>query len=250
MVTAHGCLTLRTTDDTWQKNLTKKGQVTPTFHDYQIESRNIHYIHIGNDTLPLVVFMHGSPGSANAFEDYLSDTSLTNNAQLISVDRPGFGYSSFGNAAKSLEEQSQLLQPILEKHPASKTILIGHSLGGPLIARMAMDFPDLIDELIILAGSVAPELEPYEWYRAPLDWNVVSWAIPAAMRVSNEEILSVKGDLEKMLPLWETIKIPVTLIHGEKDRLVTVENVDFVKEKLVNSSKVEVIQFPKEDQQV
>ena len=60
MVTAHGCLTLRTTDDTWQKNLTKKGQVTPTFHDYQIESRNIHYIHIGNDTLPLVVFMHGS----------------------------------------------------------------------------------------------------------------------------------------------------------------------------------------------
>ena len=247
MITAHGCLTFRTTDANWKKNLTKKGQIEPTFHDYEIEDRNIHYVHVGSDTLPLVVFMHGSPGSASAFEDYLADTSLTNHVQLISVDRPGFGYSDFGKTATSLDEQSRLLEPILKRHSAPKTILVGHSLGGPLIVRMAMDFPDAIDELMILAGSLGPEQEPYEWYREPLNWKVVSWAIPTVMRVSNQEILPVKEDLERMLPLWKNIKIPVTIIHGQKDRLVTVENVDFAKEQLVNSSKVDVIIYPEED---
>ena len=247
MMTAHGCLTFRTADTTWEKKLVEKGQSKPTFHNYNIEGRNIHYIHVGNDTLPLVVFMHGSPGSASAFEDYLADTSLTNQAQLIAVDRPGYGYSDFGNTAKSLDQQARLLKPILEKHTAPKTILVGHSLGGPLIVRMAMDFPTLMDELVILAGSVAPELEPYEWYRAPLNWKVISWAIPTVMRVSNQEILPVKEDLKRMLPLWKNIKMPVTIIHGVKDRLVTVENVDFAKEKLVNSANVDVILFPEED---
>ena len=145
MIMAHLFLTLRITDTTWEENLIKKGQSKPTFYDYKIENRNIHYVHVGSDTLPLVVFMHGSPGSANAFEDYLADTSLTNHVQLISIDRPGYGYSDFGKAAKSLDQQSRLLKPILEKHAASKTILVGHSLGAPLIVRMAMDFPTLMD---------------------------------------------------------------------------------------------------------
>jgi pimeloyl-ACP methyl ester carboxylesterase len=247
MVTAHGCLTFRISDSEWENNLVKKGQKKPNIKTYHFDGRNIHYIHIGEDTLPLVVFLHGSPGSSSAFEDYLADTNLTKEAQLISVDRPGFGYSDFGIAAQSLAEQSRMLKPILERHPAPKVILVGHSLGGPLIARMTMDYPELIDHLVILAGSIAPELEPYEWYREPLNWKVISWSIPTVMRVSNQEILPVKEDLEEMLPLWRDIKIPVTVIHGQKDRLVPVENADFAKKVLVNSPKVDIILYPEED---
>jgi pimeloyl-ACP methyl ester carboxylesterase len=54
------------------------------------------------------------------------------------------------------------LKPIVAKQRQNgkQVILVGHSLGGPLIARMTMDYPELIDGLVFVAGSVAPKLEP------------------------------------------------------------------------------------------
>ncbi len=248
MITAHGCLSFRMSDAKWEKTLTKKGQVAPTFHNYQVGDRNIHYVHVGADTLPLVIFVHGTPGSSSAFSDYLADTSLSNHVQMISVDRPGFGYSDYGRAVRSLEEQSALLKPMLERHKkAPKIILVGHSLGGPIIARMAMDYEELMGGLVMIAPSIAPELEPYEWYREPMDWWGVRWAIPTVMRVSNQEILPVKGDLTEMLPLWKDITIPVVVIQGEKDILVPKENAAFAQKMLVNSKRVDIYMYPKEN---
>ncbi|MFK7981591.1 MAG: hypothetical protein AB8G86_16530 [Saprospiraceae bacterium] len=66
------------------------------------------------------------------------------------------------------------------------------------------------------------------------------WLIPKALRVCNQEILPLEGELRKMLPLWETIRIPVTVIQGEKDNLVPKGNADFAKKILVNSKKVKL----------
>lgn len=247
MILAHGCLSFRSSDAEWTQNLTAKGQIEPNIQTYHYEGRNIHYIHVGEDTLPLIVFLHGSPGSSSAFEDYLADTNLTKHAQLISVDRPGFGYSDFGKTAKSLDEQSYYLKPLLERHPAPKTILVGHSLGGSLSVRMAMDYQEKIDAIVLLAGSVGPEQEPYEPYRPVMNWKIIRWMIPTIFRVSNQEILPVKGDLERMLPLWENITIPVVIAHGRKDQLVTYDNVPFAQKMLTNSSRVDIIDFPEEN---
>src|SRR5687768_14810555 len=69
---------------------------------YQTGFREIHYIQSGNDTMPLALFIHGSPGSLSAFIEFLADSILLQKALLISTDRPGFGYSNFGNAEPSL----------------------------------------------------------------------------------------------------------------------------------------------------
>ncbi len=52
-----------------------------------------------------------------------------------------------------------MMKPILELVVNQKTILVGHSLGGPVIARTAMDYPDLVDGLILVGGSIDPEME-------------------------------------------------------------------------------------------
>ena len=248
MLLAHGCLSFRMSDKKWEKELTEKGQAKPTIHNYEVEGRNIHYVHVGNDTLPLFIFIHGTPGSASGFKDYLADTSLSNHIQMISVDRPGFGYSDFGKSVKALEDQSRYLKPMLERHAsAPKIFLVGHSLGGPVIARMAMDYEELMNGLIMLAPSIAPELEPFEWYRKPMDWAAIRWAIPTVMRVSNQEVLPVKGDLTKMLPLWNKITIPVVVLQGEKDVLVPKENAFFAKQMLINSERVDIYMLPNEN---
>jgi pimeloyl-ACP methyl ester carboxylesterase len=215
-----------------------------TLHEYKVgHGRVINYLHAGDENLPLVVFVHGSPGSLSAFIHFMDDSVLLKQAQLISVDRAGFGQSNFGQGEKSLARQSEYLKPILEKYKNNKPIiLVGHSLGGPVIARMAMDYQELIDGLVIVAGSIDPDLEPNEtWFRAPLATPFLSWILPRSFRASNFEIYKLKPELQEMLPLWRKITCPVVVVQGNKDNLVAPGNSDFAKKMLVNSHSVEFI---------
>src|SRR6478736_1107231 len=208
-----------------------------TFHSFEMGKRVITYVKAGDENRPLVVFVHGSPGSLSAFIDFLADTILLKHGLLITVDRPGFGASNFGYAEPSLQKQAAYLKPILEAHKANRpVILVGHSLGGPLIARMAIDYPELVDGLIIVAGSIDPDLEPNEtWFRAPLATPFLKWILPRSMRASNDEIYKLKPELQDMLPLWKNITQPTIVIQGKKDSLVPPENADFAKKMMVNS---------------
>lgn len=219
--------------DSFLKTKTTNG----SHHYYKTDKRTIHYAQAGDETKPLVVFIHGSPGSLSAFIDFLADSTLTKNALVITVDRPGFGYSNYGTAEPSIQKQALTLKPILEKYKNNRPIiLVGHSLGGPVAGYMAMEYPELVDCLVLVAASVDPELEPNElWFRAPLATPFLSWIIPRWFRASNDEIYHLKPQLEDMKPLWATIKCPVLIIHGGKDKLVPPGNVDYARNVLINS---------------
>lgn len=236
MIVFHSCMTFRMSpkeiETFFEKNKVKASQ-----HSYKVGFRELHYVKAGDPSKPLVLFLHGSPGSLSAFIDFLADSTLLSKALLITADRPGFGYSNFGNGEPSLKKQSEILKPILEEYKMNRPIiLVGHSLGGPLIARMAIDYPDLVDGLIMVAGSIDPELEPNEtWFRAPLATPFLSWVLPNSFRASNEEIYQLKPELEKMLPFWKQIKCPVIVIQGSKDVFVPAANADFAKKMLINA---------------
>jgi pimeloyl-ACP methyl ester carboxylesterase len=239
------CLTFKVN----QKEIDKKFlgyQMKPVQHQMEVQGVKMNYAEIGSDSLPVAFFVHGSPGSWSAFIDFMKDTVLLKKVKMVAVDRIGFGKSDFGNGEKSLVAQVELLKPIVTKFKKSgkKIILIGHSLGGPIIARMAMDYPELIDNLIIVAGSIAPDLEPNEkWFRIPMDFMPISILIPASFRASNHEILYLKPELEKMLPLWKNIRQPVIVIQGGKDMLVNPKNAEFAEKMLVNAKSLKVVRI-------
>lgn len=236
-----GCMSFRLTpEETTTAFVNKKFQ--PKIILSEVTERPINYVEVGNDTLPTVIFIHGSPGSWSAFVDFLKTDSLLKKVRMVSVDRAGFGYSGFGEAEKSLEKQAAYLKPIVakQKQNGKQVILVGHSLGGPLIGRMAMDYPELIDGLVFVAGSVTPELEPPRWYRYILAAPPVKYLIPKSFRTSNFEILHLKEELELMLPLWSAIRQQCIVIQGEADSLVPAANADFLKRKLVNAEYLEI----------
>ncbi|HCZ36866.1 MAG TPA: hypothetical protein DHV26_13170 [Cytophagales bacterium] len=130
---------------------------------------------------------------------------------------------------------------MLQVHKNNQPIyLVGHSLGGPLIAQMALDYPELIDGLIMVAPSIAPELEPNEWFRAPLATPFLKWIMPRSLRASNDEIYKLKPQLEALLPRWKDIRTPVIVIQGGKDSLVHPGNADFAKRMMTNTT-VEIV---------
>lgn len=243
---APGCMTFRKSDAAMKKQFAEKG-VTLTTVTEKIDGRNIHYAKTGNDSLPTIIFIHGTPGSWDAFAGFLVDKELLQYFRLVSIDRPGFGFSDFGKAV-NLQRQSELISPIFYRIANNKPVYIaGHSLGGPMIIKLVADNPGYFGGLLVLAGSVDPAAEKPEKWRPWLFNSPLNWMVPGALRPSNEELWFLKRDLKELKADFAKVTCPVYLLHGEKDMLVPVENVEYAKKMLTKASEVNVTIFPKEN---
>jgi len=231
------CIEFRISDEEAKEELGESSNIL--FGDLEVDGRNMHYAFTDNQKAVMAVFIHGSPGSWNAFIEYFKADSLLQEIDILAIDRPGFGNSGYGKAEPSLEKQSYQIKQVLDQFDHESKILIGHSLGGPVIARMAMDYPKLFDGLVLVAPSIDPQLEKKEWYRNAIKTKLGSAMTPEEFEVSNDEIVPLKGELQKMIPLWRNIKIPTIVIQGTADRLVPKENADFAK-KMLPDSLVEI----------
>ncbi len=206
--------------------------------NYIAEGRKMHCVTMPENNKTPLLFVHGSPGAWDAFKNYFKRDILVQKYKLMSIDRPGFGYSDFGKHEPSIEKQAACIAPIL-KQQKQPVVLVGHSLGGPVIARLAMDYPEYVKALVFIAPSIDPSLEKTKWIQYPAHWKATRWLVPRVLRVCNEEILPLKGELEKMRPLWKNITVPVVFIQGGKDNLVPKENLDFARKVLTGTQMKE-----------
>jgi pimeloyl-ACP methyl ester carboxylesterase len=201
----------------------------------------IHYIQTGNQNNPTIIFVHGSPGSWDAYKEYLKDTLLLKKYRMIAIDRPGFGYSNFRNA-QNLETQSKYITTFIKSIDNKKPIiLVGHSMGGPVITKLAIDNTKMFSDLVILAGSIDPKAETPEKWRPIIKAFPLRYLIPGALRPANDELWWLKKDLVVMKPNLKNIISDVTVIHGTKDQLVPFSNVGFIKNEFVNAKSMTII---------
>lgn len=243
IICAPSCMTFRKPDSE-MKEVFKKNGVELITTTEKISNRNIHYAKTGNDTLPTIIFIHGTPGSWDAFAGYMQDKELLRQYRMISIDRPGFGYSDFGKPV-NLAAQSALISPVIKKINNGKPVyLVGHSLGGPLIIKFAADFPGYYDGLVILAGSEDPAEEKPEKWRPFLFKTPLNLLIPGAFKPSNEELWFLKKDLVDLQKDFPKVKCPVFFIHGEADTWVPPGNVAYAKKLLVNSPHIQELMLP------
>lgn len=209
-------------------------QYAPEYTSFEFKGRKIHYVAIGDTSNQAIMFVHGSPGAWDNFLGFMADSSLLNDFRIIAVDRPGFGESEDGIPERSLSTQADMISEVLRREHKS-AILIGHSFGGPVIVQMAVNHPELVDGLVIVAGSVDPNLEETRWYQIPVHYKLFSWILPDMLYSANEEIIALKGELEKLAPFWSEIEVPVSVIQGDNDDLVPKENADYAERMLINT---------------
>ena len=205
-------------------------RMNATFHP--MSGNQLAYVSVGNPSKPMLVLVHGSPGSCTAFMPFLQDTALLRRFQMVAVDRLGFGYSQFGTAEGSLKIQADAILATVRNLPAPYKLWVGHSLGAPVIVEAAIEDPDQVQGLMLVGGSVDPDLEPREWWHGPLNWPVVRWMLPPAFRVSNQEIMPLYDELVKQSKNWSAIQCPVAFVHGTDDFLVDINNLYFVKDHM------------------
>jgi pimeloyl-ACP methyl ester carboxylesterase len=243
LIMAQSCMKFKISDSKAKENFKNAG-VALTTETVKVGSRNMHYTKTGNDTLPTIVFIHGSPGSWDAFSQYMQDKDLLAKYRMISVDRPGFGYSDYGEA-EPMKRQAELISPLFKKWQNGKPVyLAGHSLGGPMIIWLNADNPGMFNGLVLLAASVDPAEELKERWRYVLNTGVFRYFVPGALRPSNVELLYFKKDVYALQDKFKTVTCKVFIVHGMKDSFVPVGNAGFAEKKLINAASVETILIP------
>jgi len=243
LILAQSCMTFRESDKEAKDEFAKENVVLNTA-TITVNDQHIHYAITGSDTLPTIFFVHGTPGSWTAFGPYLKDKELLKHFRMISIDRPGFGYSDYGKPYH-LAKQSELMSPlfkIVDNHKPA--FIVGHSLGGPMIVKLAADNPGVFSGVVIISGSIDPAEEKPEKWRPILYKTPLNYFVPGAMRPSNEELWYLKTDLVDLKKDFPKITCPVYFIHGEADTWVPPGNVTYGKKMLVNASHIEELMLP------
>jgi pimeloyl-ACP methyl ester carboxylesterase len=235
----------RKSDDELKKIFAEKN-IDGKISYYTTHGRTLRYSSAGNDSLPTLLMLHGSPGSISYYSSRFADSVIRTHFKVYAVDRPGYGYSGFGDPEYSIQKQSEMIRPILDslnkaKHPI---IVMGGSYGSSVACRLAMDHPELVDGLVLTGPSLAPGEETYFWFTYIIENPMIRWFIPRLFKSANTEKVHHKAELEKMLPYWKNIRVPIVYIQGELDEIIDTSNAGFARKHLVNAPYLD-IQFIK-----
>lgn len=223
------------------------GNASPVISQQVVEGYAISTARVQADTMAksvstgaMLLFIHGSPGDWKAWSYYLKTPELAGFASRVAVDRPGFGASDGGRVVTDLRQQAALLSALIPV--GQKAIIIGHSLGGPLAAWMAIDAPEKVCGAISIAGSLSSRFEEPRWYNLLADLALLRWAVPKEMAWSNQEMMPLSGELRKLEAAFSQIRTPLLVIQGGKDGLVDPMTADDV-EKWVPKAWLKVMRL-------
>jgi len=241
MIISTACVSFRDSDKKVFKKF-KETHITPKIYQTNFEDTQMRYIASAeiSAALPTILFIHGAPGSGSNYFTYLKDEQLGKNANLITVDRLGYGYSNYGVSETSIEAQANSIFAIIEKHQLTNIIVVGWSFGVPIAAKMAYQFPE-VKHSVLIAGAISPTHEKYFAIAKLAEWKLTKWFVPKPLIIANEEKRAHVAELRKMLDDWAKITSPITYYHGTKDKIVPFENMNFIKSKVSGNNLKAVV---------
>jgi 2-hydroxy-6-oxonona-2,4-dienedioate hydrolase len=150
------------------------------------------YLHAGDFDKPTLILLHGSGGHAEAYVRNLC--AHAEHFSTWSIDMIGHGYTDKPGHPIEIEHYVAHLISFLDSIGAPRAHLSGESLGGWVVARAAIDFPDRVDRLVLnTAGG--------------------SQADPVVM--NRIKTLSMAAATE---PTWEKVKDRIVWLMADKSK--------------------------------
>ena len=195
------------------------------------------YLRSGSEGGRRVIFLHGTPGSAKDWADFLLD--VPSGYEFISLDRLGFGKSE-AEPFVAFDDHVAAMAPLFRADPAGgKPILVGHSMGGTLAALAAIDHQPLLGGILIAGGALDPELEDVLWIQKLAE--ALDFMLPDFLDHANKELIAYEEELRKFVHRLPEVRLPVTVVHGTEDRQVPFANTAFMERSFVGSRRFELI---------
>lgn len=217
------------------RKLNKSNTKAAIYH-IQAENYKIRVIVVGDSNLPVMLMLHGSPGSVATYNHIYTDTTFTNHYRLLSVDRPGYGMSNYGKSDTSILHQAKVILEATKSFiPADSFVVFGFSFGGPVAATIAGIDTARVKKLILVSTPLQPGQEKIYSISYFIRIPIFKILFAKPVQVANDEKLSHHMALKTILPQIQNIRANVLILHGLQDGLIYVENVKFGKENMKNA---------------
>lgn len=121
----------------------------------------LHYLDIGEGEP--VVFIHGSGPGASGHSNFKQNHPVFAEAGYRSIvpDLPGYGASDKPETVYSLEFFVAALSGLLDALDIQRCVLVGNSLGGAIAIQLALNEPQRVSRLVLMAPGGLMEKEQY-----------------------------------------------------------------------------------------
>ncbi|MGH1486385.1 MAG: alpha/beta fold hydrolase [Cellvibrionaceae bacterium] len=216
-----------------------------------VGEHRLFYASAGDPQKPALIIMHGTPGNWHQYARYMLNDALLNDFHVVVIDRPGWGASVLGNdqIIASFEEQATIVAALASQLKAENdnqpVILMGHSLGSSIAPRVAIDYPQSIDGLLLLAGTLDPALSKPRWFNYVAGVPGAYWLLGSKMEKANKEIFALKENIQRLESEWGQLVAYTIVVQGMRDKLVYPANIDYAEQRF-NPSKTQIIRLKNE----
>jgi pimeloyl-ACP methyl ester carboxylesterase len=151
-----------------------------------VAGERIHVLETGRG--PPLLLIHGLGGQMGNFTHSLVAL-LARDHRVLVFDRPGSGHSSRASTADgSIVRQAALVAELIRTLGLESVDVVGHSLGGAIALALALNHPDCVRTLALVAPLTQPQAAPPPAFkllairaaplRALVGWTVATpWAM-------------------------------------------------------------------------
>jgi len=212
----------------------KDKKYTPDYHFFSYEKKKLHYVTIGDNKNPSLLLIHGSPGSWDAWKEFITKTSVLENYFVIAIDRPGYNKTTL-KRGYSLQEQSIFLDSIITKY-CDDCIVVGHSYGGALALQIGIDYQSKIKGVVSVSGTIASPYQKKRWYNYLLAFWPLKFLVSKMLLTSNREMWQLANNLKVQDTYLSKFSKKIALIQGGKDPIVNPKSLGYIEKKLENAS--------------
>jgi pimeloyl-ACP methyl ester carboxylesterase len=136
-----------------------------------------HAVELGaaEPTAPPLVLIHGAGCNLEDMRLALGER-LAARYRVILIDRAGLGWSERrSRGGSSPAYQAAVLRDVLDRLGVARAIIVGHSWGGALATSFALDFPDRVAGLVLLAPPLYPLNRSMTWLYTLFATPIFGW---------------------------------------------------------------------------
>jgi pimeloyl-ACP methyl ester carboxylesterase len=149
---------------------------------------------------PPIVIIHGASSNLETMRQPLGDM-LAKHHRVILIDRPGHGWSTRVRLDDSTPAiQGRMIDEVLEKMGVGPAIFVVHSWAGALGARMALDYPQRVAGLMMLAPVAYPWRGGVGWYNKLVTTPVIGPLLAYTITLPLGYFLTEPGARNVFLP--------------------------------------------------
>jgi pimeloyl-ACP methyl ester carboxylesterase len=111
----------------------------------------VNYVDLGEGEGEPIVFVHGLGGQWQNWLENLPRAALER--RVIALDLPGFGLTPLPRDEITIPGYGRCVDALCDKLDLGRVDIVGNSMGGYIAAEVAIQFPERIDQLLLVSAA-------------------------------------------------------------------------------------------------